>query len=502
MNWNKVFFREDWKPRSLVRLVVFRRNKTPRRGLQRVVYKKNGRVRPVFGPWLTRAAAPAPPSQTKAETTPPQIDVLSQLHPVSEQAEGWKRAGKSSQLLPQDKVIQKLGRIHSTWAVLSVSHDNYTEIPGGVQVCLMREQDLVTKAGGHFLNIHPAQPLPCLASAENTDIAVVLMIDGQTVGTCLMSDLIAAINSLQQEGTKVSLTIHHLLGHNPEQIAQLGTHIASENIVLWLHDYFTICPGYKLLRNDLSYCGAPNVTSNACGVCAYGEERVRHLPRMKHLFEALFPTVLAPSEFTRNLWLARGDLPAAKTLSIPHLTLSWQERTVPVSETPSARIRIGFLGTPVRHKGWPVFEDLARDKALRDKFEFVSFFKSNLKSKVRNVPIQITPKQPNAMVEAVAAEKIDIVLHWPQWPETFALTAFEAYQGGAALITNSVSGNVAATVEAMGRGVVLKDVNDLMRFLFSDAVDTLVAQVRAERAASEVVSSNSQLSLNVFGGGA
>jgi hypothetical protein len=104
------------------------------------------------------------------------------------------------------------------------------------------------------------------------------------------------------------------------------------------------------------------------------------------------------------------------------------------------------------------------------------------------------------MAEAVAAEKIDLVLHWPQWPETFALTAYEAYQGGASLITNTVSGNVAATVEAMGRGVVLQDEDELLRFLTSDAVDSLVAQVRAERAAFEVSASSSQLSLSVLEG--
>lgn len=502
MNWNKLLFREDWKPRSLVRLVVFRRNKTPRRGFLRVVYKKNGMMRSVFAPWLTRAVAPAPPSQAAPEDVLPEIKVLSQLQHLADQAEGWKRAGKLVSPMRAEDVLQHLERVRGQWALLSVSHDNYKQVPGGVQVCLMREQELVTKSGGHFLNIHPVQPLPCLASPDETDTAVMLLIDGEAAGACLMSDLIAAIGTLAQADTltKFSLTIHHLLGHNPEQIAQLGAHIASEDTVLWLHDYFTICPGYKLLRNDLAYCGAPDVTSNACGLCAYGKERVRHLPRIQHLLERLSPTVLAPSEFTRDLWQARAGLTAAKTLAVPHLTLNWQARCKTRTEKAASRIRIGFLGTPARHKGWPVFEDLAHNSALSDKFEFVSFFKSKRKSKIRNLPIQLTPEQPNAMAEAVAAEKIDLVLHWPQWPETFALTAYEAYQGGASLITNTVSGNVAATVETMGRGVVLQDVDELLRFLTSDAVNSLVAQVRAERAAFEVSASSSRLSLSVLEG--
>jgi ferric-dicitrate binding protein FerR (iron transport regulator) len=52
----------------------------------------------------------------------------------------------------------------------------------------------------------------------------------------------------------------------------------------------------------------------------------------------------------------------------------------------------------------------------------------------------------------------------------------------------------------MERGVVLQDEDELLRFLTSDAVDSLVAQVRAERAAFEVSASSSQLSLSVLEG--
>ncbi len=36
----------------------------------------------------------------------------------------------------------------------------------------------------------------------------------------------------------------------------------------WLHDFFSVCPGYLLLRNNIEFCGAPDVSSNAAAyVC-------------------------------------------------------------------------------------------------------------------------------------------------------------------------------------------------------------------------------------------
>ncbi len=420
--------------------------------------------------------------------------------PLSEQTAIWKREGPSEELLAREEVLNLLEPVRRGWLLVSASHDNYTRIPGGIQVCVLREERLTRDAGGHYLNIHPVQPLPCLAAENDEDTAVVLVLDGKVAAGCRMSDLIAAIEDLVEAGTRVSLSIHQLLGHNPEQVAQLGTHIDFKNIVVWLHDYFTICPGVRLQRNNLAFCGAPDVASNACRICAYGKERVSHVRRMKKLFATLAPTILSPSSFAQDLWLTSSAFRTKKIVTVPHLTLTWEPRAQPLKPTAFGRIRIGFLGTPVRHKGWPVFEHLSHDPAFQARFEFIVFYASDTRTEGRKVEVRITADNPDAMARAVAAEEIDLVLHWPEWPETFALTAYEALEGGAWLVTNAGSGNVASTVEQLGRGVVLPDEDALTEFLSGDDVEKMVANLREERAAFAVNAVKSRLSLSVLEG--
>ena len=83
------------------------------------------------------------------------------------------------------------------------------------------------------------------------------------------------------------------------------------------------------------------------------------------------------------------------------------------------------------------------------------------------------------MSDAVAAEDVDIVLHWPSWPETFSFTTFEALAGTAYVVTNSGSGNVAAAVRQTGRGSILEDDKDLAAF-FRDGRAKALAEHRRE----------------------
>ncbi|WP_454002344.1 hypothetical protein [Afipia felis] len=429
----------------------------------------------------------------------PHIKFLDELLPLSEQVEAWTRHSPPLQLLAREDVLRALEPAAHRSLILSFSHDNYTKVPGGVQVCLLREERMVCDAGDHYLNIHPARPLPCLAiEDDDADTAVVLVLDGGALGSCRMSDLVYAIGNMSKSGTKISLIIHHLLGHNPEQIAELGRYIDSKDILVWLHDYFMICPGIRLQRNDLAFCGAPEVKSNACGICVYGDERVRHLKRMERFFDTISPTILSPSAFTQNLWLSRTSFRTTKILTIPHVSLAWEKRHEPLERNETSRVRLAFLGTPARHKGWLMFDRLSRDPRFQDKFDFVVFTASKVHTKAEKVEVQISYEKPDAMANAIKAEQIDLVLHWPECPETFALTAYEALEGGAWLITNDISGNVASTVERLKRGVVLSSEDALITFLSSEAPHQLAEKARAERATFAITAVKSRLSLSVL----
>lgn len=431
-----------------------------------------------------------------SERVHPIAIALQSLQPLRKKADSWKTKRSSETLLSKEDIAAVLKPAVQGWVQISVGHDDYTRIPGGVQVCIQREEDLARKAQAAYLNIHPLQPLPMLA--DDPDPAVTMILNGVASGACRMSDLIIAVGEMTDQGIRASIAIHQLLGHSPEQIAKLGLHAAPSDRAVWLHDFFTLCPSMRLSRNDVSFCGAPDVRSNACSICAYGEERQQHLERMRALFEKLDPVVLSPAKVTQDLWVARSDFKLSQILTVPHQTLTWDKRPSPLAQDTGARIRIGFLGSAARHKGWDVFAKLSYDEQISERFDFVALTANKVSFQGKRIPVMVSPEAPNAAAEEVAKQAIDLVLHWPDWPETFALTAFEALSGGAWLITNEGSGNVAATVKETQRGVVLADEAELSAFLRSQECEQLVKRVRAERATYTVTHHPSRLSLSAF----
>ena len=56
----------------------------------------------------------------------------------------------------------------------------------------------------------------------------------------------------------VECVVHHLMGHIPELILDLLRVTGAQRPVAWVHDFFTLCPSYTLMRNDVAFCGGPH----------------------------------------------------------------------------------------------------------------------------------------------------------------------------------------------------------------------------------------------------
>jgi hypothetical protein len=113
---------------------------------------------------------------------------------------------------------------------------------------------------------------------------------------------------------------------------------------------------------------------------------------------------------------------------------------------------------PAAHKGWPVFRELAVRFAADPRYDFIYLGGAEVADlPIGFRPVMVTAEAPLAMRDALAAAAVDAALVWPLCRETFSFTAHEAAAAGAAVITHPDSGNVAAFVEASGRGRVLAD---------------------------------------------
>lgn len=371
--------------------------------------------------------------------------------------------------------------------VISASHDDYAQNYGGVQNLIADEQRAFERLGWTYLHVSPAAPLPVLADITSAAaFRVAVRLGGERLGIAVFADLVRAVADLRRRGLRVELIIHHLMGHVPEILLHLSEAAATRPIV-WVHDFFTLCPNYALMRNDILFCGGPPPSSAACGVCSSGADRVAHLPRVRAFFEACKPSVLAPSAVALDVWCRRGGLSysEAEILPLARLVMA-KEGDAEVDADAERPLRVAHLGGRVLHKGWTVFEDLALRFAGDCRYAFYQLGSSNgppLPSLIRNVPVRADAEHRDAMIEAVAEHRIDVVVNWSLWPETFCFAVHEALAGGAFVVARAAAGNVwpAVVANAPGQGCTLEDEAALLALFESGAIRTLVSTAARHR---------------------
>ncbi|MGA0608264.1 hypothetical protein ACO2Q0_19905 [Phenylobacterium sp. VNQ135] len=348
------------------------------------------------------------------------------------------------------KARSGLSRLHVTF-----SHDDYRKNVGGVQLCMQIEAARVAEQGRDHLHIFPAAHWPVMRDGEEGRLGVLL--NGEDLGVYRPADLAAALGKAgTADARERSFAIHSLLGHAvPETLAILEA-LRLEAGFLWLHDYSSLCAGYNLLRNSVEDCAAPLPESPACGICAFGPWRARHLVGHEQLFGGLTLTVVAPAAVTLDFWRTRWSLPAAGHVVHPHARLVERAAApVPPSERP---LRVAFLGYPVAHKGWPLFKRLVARHAGDARYVFFHLgAQQDTGVAAEFHEVRVAAGGPNAMQQALERLEIDVVLLWPLWRETFSFAAYEALAAGCAVVTGPDSGNVAAIVASTRQGAVLAD---------------------------------------------
>ena len=184
------------------------------------------------------------------------------------------------------------------------------------------------------------------------------------------------------------------------------------------------------------------------------------------IFEALALTVLAPSASALETWSQACDFPRAGAYVRPHAHLVLREPAE--APSPGGPLTIAFVGSPVPHKGWPIFQDLARRFAQDSRYAFVHFGPGGPGyGNIAAHEVKVTMDQPTAMRDALQDGGVDIALVWPLCRETFSFTAHEAVAAGVAVLTSPDSGNVADFIETGAHGRVLADEDALIRLFES-----------------------------------
>lgn len=366
----------------------------------------------------------------------------------------------------------KAGRI-----VLSFSHDRYVVTPGGVQNCIADEQRLVNAAGDSYVHAAPQIALQVLSTATSPDeIGLHLTVDGEMIGAVSARDLLDHM-AAEPRARGTSLVVHHLLGHSPEAIAAIAA-ATEATTTYWSHDFFSLCEGWALLRNDLAFCGAPPVESAACRICIHGRSRSEHAERISRFLAETRAEVVAPSQAALDL-LVSGGLHLPRRRVVPHGHIAFSEERPRQGAT--RPLKVAFAGLPVTHKGWPAFAELSRACRASEAYEFVQIGSRHGEAPdVRFVPVSVTPADRGAMVRALVEEDIDIVLNWTLCHETFSFVTHEAIAAGTFVIVPAWAGHAAVVVTEEEAGWVAPSLEDLFEAFLSEDI---VERYRARREA-------------------
>lgn len=360
---------------------------------------------------------------------------------------------------------------------VTFSHDDFSTNLGGLQLTIGREAARLAELERDHLHLHSARPWGLVRTPDEPE-ALGVVWNGQAVGAFTPEVLTGVLqDTARGEASGRSFAIHSLLGHEPDEVADILAAVGLKQGVFWLHDFASLCAGFHLLRNEVEDCAAPPPGSPTCGVCIHGPWRERHTQAHARLFERLSLTVAAPSQVTLDLWRASTDLPAAATVVLPHARLA-PKGPARVSARPRP-FRFAYAGLPVTHKGWPAFRALAARFINDPRYEFIHLgVRRDLATPFRFEAVAAGPANPTAMRDALLAVEADAVMVWPLCRETFSFVAYEAVAAGCAVVTGPDSGNVAAFVADTGHGQVLPDETALAQAFESGAILQLA---RAQR---------------------
>ncbi|UJW85856.1 hypothetical protein [Devosia sp. SL43] len=114
-------------------------------------------------------------------------------------------------------------------------------------------------------------------------------------------------------------------------------------------------------------------------------------------------------------------------------------------DLPARRLRIAFVGYRAFHKGWSVFEQLAVQHHLDERYEFFQVGIASgpaMPSSIEQIPVRVTSEDRSAMVDALVQHEIDVCISWSLWPETFNFTVHEAMAAGTFVVARRDEGNV------------------------------------------------------------
>jgi hypothetical protein len=254
--------------------------------------------------------------------------------------------------------------------------------------------------------------------------------------------------------TARTILIHNLIGLDYSGLYAILQH-DRQTLFYYLHDYGMVCSNITLLKNHQHYCGVFELGKDVCRDCRYQSEQ--HQVELVHrqLLQQFTVVFIAPAPLIAqqiSQYYHKNDQPVTIEI-IPHLR--YRQRVIAASRPAT---RIAFLGWPSAHKGWSEFAWLARQQIVGYDFYHLGCGET-VDCNIQYQYVNFIEQGVHAMRYALQHHRIDMVFLWSRWPETYCFTYYESLEAGCFVITHRDSGNIAASIQQQGGGMIFDDIH-------------------------------------------
>jgi len=367
----------------------------------------------------------------------------------------------------KSRLLQELHGPHNG-IILSISHDNYLQSTGGIQLFIRNECSEAMKQGYKYLHLSPIETKNKLTIEPASITLISVNLDNQKLGVFSLSELSEVLFNLRDKFTTIlnTLVIHSFLGWNLESLKNTFKSKFTSNY-FYIHDYHFLCKEFRLLRNFVESCGAPSPNSSQCKICSHSTDRDKHLSQFESLFQTIPFTLVFPSNAALQVYKKSCVNYEAQIVLSPHISpkvINANKKTTKalVQKEQKSHLRIAFCGEPVPHKGFFHFLEIIRQSTSNPFLEFYHLGRYPSEHKSINFVKTSILNDTSQMSKHIKENKIDFVFMGSYWSETFNYVAYEVTEGGAALIANKNSGNIADFIEANKVGFTFSSLNDCL----------------------------------------
>lgn len=380
--------------------------------------------------------------------------------------------GYTPTLRTENKVEMKIPKYKFKKFIFVVTGMSYIIDSSGTSKVVQAHEDILKKHGIGYVVIFPISRSSGAGAKWHvqTTGCYAFVIDGDFVSVMTAREVLNSLLELQDnEKICIGVLIHHIIRNNITEVRWILEKIKEVPFVFYLHNFYTCCINPNMLKNDIQSCVDGSVS---CDGCSYLKKRQKHLEVINDFFKIFKDriTFVAPSEYTRNIWLAFYPEFEDKSCVILHQEAvgRYIDNKEPIED--EEPLKLGFVGAQTYIKGWNIFKKIV-DRIQENECNYELYYfghGTEQLSGVTNVLVEIAKQGKDAMIRALREKRISMVLLVCVCGETYSYAMFESHAANSYIFTMKASGNIAYTVEKEHWGHVFSTKEELIQALIDE----------------------------------